>query len=225
MGNFVVGLDLGQAQDYTALCVVEHLLPKADAEEDPPFYLRDLVAAPLWQPNQYHCRHLQRFKLGTRYPEIVSEVANILRSPQLRGAALVVDGTGVGRAVIDMFVDAELNPIAISITGGDTVTRDGSYYRVPKRDLVGAVQVPLQDKRLKFADSLRLVPTLIEEMLAFRVKITDTAHDTYGAWREGQHDDLILAVMMAVWWLQWLEKSVWSPGATAQVLSSFGWQG
>ena len=25
------------------------------------------------------------------------------------------------------------------------------------------------------------------------------AHDIYGAWREGQHDDLVLATALAVW--------------------------
>ena len=29
-----------------------------------------------------------------------------------------------------------------------------------------------------------------------------TAHDSYGAWREGQHDDLVLAVALAVWFAE-----------------------
>jgi hypothetical protein len=66
--------------------------------------------------------------------------------------------------------------------------------------LVAAVQAPLQDGRLKFADALTLAPTLVQEMLSFQVKISDNAHDSYGAWREGAHDDLLLAVMLACWW-------------------------
>jgi hypothetical protein len=39
--------------------------------------------------------------------------------------------------------------------------------------------------------------------LNFRVKIDPlTAHDSYGAWREGQHDDLVLAVALAVWFAE-----------------------
>ena len=34
---------------------------------------------------------------------------------------------------------------------------------------------------------------------AFRVKITEAANETFGAWREGQHDDLLLAVALAAW--------------------------
>jgi hypothetical protein len=224
MSKFIVGLDLGQAQDYTALCVVERVTYNVPLEEQPKGYMRYLMPAPKTPLPHYHCRHLERFSLGTRYPAIVDSVAKMLETPELEDAALVVDGTGVGRAVLDMFVEAGLNPIAITITGGDSVVRDGSYYRVPKRDLVGAVQVPLQDKRLKFAEGLPLASTLIDEMLNFRVKITDSAHDTYGAWREGTHDDLILAVMMATWWAQENEKG-WTPEVQAQLINSFRWQG
>jgi hypothetical protein len=56
------------------------------------------------------------------------------------------------------------------------------------------------------------------------VKINDNAHDTYGAWREGTHDDLILAVMMAVWWAQWDEKNSWGEDVTALFRgTNFGW--
>jgi hypothetical protein len=102
-----------------------------------------------------------------------------------------------------MLRDRGLQPIAITITGGDAVTFDHGW-RVPKRDLVGAVQVFLQTDRLKFAAEIPAVPQLVQELLAFRVKIDPlTAHDSYGAaWREGAHDDLVLAVAIAAWWGQ-----------------------
>jgi hypothetical protein len=43
----------------------------------------------------------------------------------------------------------------------------------------------------------------VQEFLAFRVKIDPlTAHDSYGAWREGAHDDLVLAVAVAAWYAE-----------------------
>ena len=36
--------------------------------------------------------------------------------------------------------------------------------------------------------------------MAFQVKITAAANATFGAWREGSHDDLVLAVAMACWY-------------------------
>ena len=43
-------------------------------------------------------------------------------------------------------------------------------------------------------------PELMQEMRAFRVKITRAANETFGARREGDHDDLVLAVALAAWW-------------------------
>jgi hypothetical protein len=40
---------------------------------------------------------------------------------------------------------------------------------------------------------------LVRELLNFRVKISDLGHDTYNAWRESEHDDLVLAVAIAAW--------------------------
>jgi hypothetical protein len=33
----------------------------------------------------------------------------------------------------------------------------------------------------------------------YKVTISDTGHDSYGAWRESIHDDLVFAVGLAVW--------------------------
>jgi hypothetical protein len=37
--------------------------------------------------------------------------------------------------------------------------------------------------------------------LNFKVKIDPrSAHDSYSAWREEDHDDLVLSVALAAWW-------------------------
>lgn len=200
MNNFVVGLDLGQSMDYTALSVVERIpqteLVQVERREGPITVVDTKRVA---QPSHYHCRHLARYELGTRYPDIVSKVKAMLQTPALQGAALVIDGTGVGKAVVDMFIAAKLKPIPVTITNGDTAHLVDGYYRMPKRDLVASAVVPLQERRLKFAEDMPLVSTLIQEMMNFKVKITESANDTYGSWRDGQHDDLILSLMLACW--------------------------
>ena len=66
---------------------------------------------------------------------------------------------------------------------------------------MAAVQTLLQSSRLKIAESLDLAPTLKKELLNFRVKIDPkTAHDSYEHWREGDHDDLVLATALACWY-------------------------
>jgi len=111
---------------------------------------------------EYHLRHLERAELGTSYVDIVAHVLSLLDTPPLRGqTTLLVDRTGVGRGVYDLFARSETRATVIPITihAGDTVTRemDGSGgYRVSKRDLVGCLQVLLQQQRLRIADGLPL---------------------------------------------------------------------
>jgi hypothetical protein len=58
----------------------------------------------------------------------------------------------------------------------------------------------MQKGHLKIAREMALADTLKRELLNFKVKINiATGHDSYEAWREGDHDDLVLAVAMACW--------------------------
>jgi hypothetical protein len=68
--------------------------------------------------------------------------------------------------------------------------------------LASVLQVLFQSGRLKISREIPEYQTLVEELLNFRVKITANAHDTYEAWREGQHDDLVLALAMACWYAE-----------------------
>jgi hypothetical protein len=191
LANFYVGVDLGQASDYTAIAVAERV--------------EDLGAKEtVKKGNEYqlHIRHLERFR-DVRYPEVSERVKRLLGAPPLqKNSKLVVDATGVGAAVVDMLRgSAGLTFDAVTITGGDTQSKAGyGSYRVPKRDLVGGLQVLLQSGRLKIASSLEHAGTLRAELLNFRVKINlASGHDSYEAWREGDHDDLVLAAALAVW--------------------------
>jgi hypothetical protein len=121
--HYFVGLDLGQVSDFSALAVLERH-PAVTLAEKPDYAL--------W--------HLRRFPLGTPYTEIVPAVAALRGSEPLRQAPLVVDQTGVGRAVVDMLRQSACGVIPVTITGGHatTVTADGSYH-VPKKELITAL--------------------------------------------------------------------------------------
>ena len=149
----------------------------------------------------YALRHLRRFPLGTAYTEIVPAVATLRQAEPLCQAPLVVDQTGVGRAVVDMLRQATSGVIPVTITGGHatTVTEDNSYH-VPKKELVTCLQVVMQGRRLQIARGLPDAATLVRELQQFQVRITAAANETFGVWRDGQHDDLVLAVALACWW-------------------------
>lgn len=180
--EYVVGLDLGKSADYTALCVLE-------VHGKPP-------------EANYLCRHLERFKLGTSYPNQVARVRELCRREPLLSnkPRLAIDQTGVGAAVVDIFKQAEINADLkpILIHGGDHAINEGGIWRVPKRELVGATQVALQTGRLKIAADLPEVSILTQELRNFEVSISESGFDSYEA-RVGKHDDLVLSLAMALW--------------------------
>jgi len=115
---------------------------------------------------------------------------------------LIMPYCGVGKPVGDMFRLAHLpcSLYLIFVHGGNAVSWDGHMIGVPKRDLIAAAQVLLQDNRLKIAENMPDTATLTRELQNYHVKIDPvTAHDSYAAWREGVHDDLVFAVSLAVW--------------------------
>ena len=198
--GFYVGVDLGQSADYTAVAVVE------EAKET---NLAGRVE------NALHLRHLERYPLRTPYPEQADRIARLMRSEELisetrypweptvyrQGPELVVDATGVGRAVTDLLRERNLWFRAVTITGGGTAKYSGRGASVPKRDLVAAIEVPLHSGTLKVAEGLEFWLALKAELLNFRRKVSlKTAYDSYEHWRETDHDDLVLAAALACWW-------------------------
>jgi len=196
MSRFVAGLDLGQATDYTALAIIE----KIEAKEHLGFRMGEPLHLPREKP-LYHLRHLDRVR-QVPYPAQVRQVAEVMGKEPLSGRVnLVIDATGCGRPVFDLFRHAVSCPvIPVTITGGNQVVHEHGEYKVPKVDLMGAIQAVGGTGRLKYSPSLPFANILDRELLSFRVKITDSAHATYGAWREGEHDDLVLAVALALWY-------------------------
>ncbi len=180
---FFAGLDLGQAQDFSALVAVERRsVPNPDK--------------PGRTQYAFDVRHLHRWPLGTGYPAIVADTRALFASGPLARAPLAVDQTGVGRPVVDLFraagINAPLRPF--TITGGDACTGN----TVAKKHLVAAVQAPLCSGRLRFAEGLALTPVLAGEMENFRVKVTADRNEQYESWRERDHDDLLLALALCL---------------------------
>jgi len=163
-GLFWIGLDLGQATDYTAICVIEQLGSTLEGDDKP----------------VYHLRHIERPQLGTPYPRIVARLCELVTTPEINDRYLIVaDATGVGAPVVDLLHEASLAVAPVTITGGDAPVCIDGHWRVPKRDRVFAL--------------------LVNELLNFKVKISAAGHDSYAAWREGVHDDLVLSAALAVW--------------------------
>lgn len=202
MTIYVAGLDLGQLSDYTALTIDE----AEPSCYEVPYHYQDAELHVMAEANMtveggpvsHRIRHLERFPKGTEYPAIVERVESVLRRVP-GGCLLAVDATGVGRPVVDLLVRAGLGPVAVTITGGSRPHGEGTEWHVPKADLVGVLQVALQNRRLAIAKELPAAELLARELQNFKVKITAAANVTFSAWRESDHDDLVLAVALAAW--------------------------
>jgi hypothetical protein len=208
--RFFCGLDLAQASDYTASVLIERIENESMLIPSEKGYrlngYEETPVAP--ELPHYHVRGLYRYPRGTLYPAIVKNMNDRMRKPPLfDDSVLVLDGTGVGAAVVDMFrvhPDRPCPIVPVLITAGAGVRFEAPYWHVAKINLVAAIQRVLQEERLKIADVPERV-TLLAELQNFQVKITASANATYGAgegWREGAHDDLVLALALALWYAE-----------------------
>jgi phage FluMu gp28-like protein len=179
---YYVGLDLGQKQDHSAIAVVE------DEFRGPGLTVR----------------HVERVPLGTKYPAVVERVRALVWEDEMRrmGCGVAVDATGVGAPVVDLLWAAALGceVAAVTITGGgqESKRRPGEWS-VPKRDLMAGVQVGLEQGELRIAKGLRETGVLVEELLDLRMTVRATGRVRVGADGAGEHDDLAMAVALAVW--------------------------
>lgn len=184
---FVLGLDLGQTTDFTALAVGE-LVPV--------------------KPVQVLIRHLERLPKQTPYPVQVAIVGEkVERVKEMGRTLLVVDQTGVGRAVVDSFRVARLGvpmwPVTIASSAMGHAKRDPTTadWVVPKKDLIGAMVALAHAGQLQISGALPADIQRIakDELKNFRMKITAAANITFEAWREGEHDDIVLAMALVCW--------------------------
>jgi len=199
--DYYIGLDCGQAKDYSAVSILRR------------------------QGNRYEAVHLEQLPLDQPYPAQIEYLFQLMNRKPLDKAnvVLAIDYTGVGRPVVDLAQDRGLRPIGIAITGGNNASwsEDKTKASVPKRDLISGLQIAAQNDALKVASGLEFGPVLAQELQDFKVKIDSrTAHDSYGSWREGSHDDLILATAIALWTAE--HRDVPMPGLRAISFGSGG---
>jgi hypothetical protein len=225
--TFFVGLDLGQAADFTAVAVMEcteaKLIPPPPTSRDS-FELsgigdatgKSAVRSAVAKVTQetpigktYHIRFCERLEKGTAYPDIVRWISTLVTKLLTRAqVGLVVDATGVGRPIVDMFTQSGLKCVPVNVTGGQNDNFGNGVWNVPKKDLVGAAKAMLGKKLLKIDDGLEHKDVLIREIENFRIKINErTRHESYEAWRSADHDDLVFALCLVAWWALKREKA------------------
>jgi hypothetical protein len=183
----VIGVDVGQKRDPTAICVVE--------PEERPWKDRTEV--------HYPVRYLERLALGTPYPEVAQRLAQVVlraRAKTTERPDVFVDATGVGQPVVDLLrVEApQAQVIAVYFTHGDRrKAEQGGVVKLGKAWLVSRLQMLLQNGRLHLPRTAE-AEALARELLDYEIRVSEDANDRYGAFRVGTHDDLVTALGLAV---------------------------
>jgi hypothetical protein len=187
--EILAGLDLGKVSDYSALAVIE----RTEAQENGR------------RVGRYAVRGLRRWQLHTDYTKIAADLSEMYDRPPLCGTALAVDATGVGNAVVEIVRAARprCKIVPVVITGSQQSLAQYDPRRgwtVPKKVLADTLQALLGTRRLKASPDLPDYKVLTRELQAFTVKVNiATGNESFEAWREKDHDDMVLAVAIACW--------------------------
>ena len=180
--SFYVGLDLGQAADFTALAVLEAV----SAEE---------------VERELHLRHLERYPLRTPYKAVAEGVAALVE--KLRDLLfmrdephLLVDNTGVGRAVTDVLRDKGLrfkaitgSQVRIHVTQEVVGDRRTVCSQVASLQLFGEPDGLLQTLHTaQVSGKIREVPYVLERLIVVQAdKITPGYQAVVGIFKAVRH--------------------------------------
>jgi hypothetical protein len=187
----------------------------------------------------FEVKDLYRWPLMTEYPTIATEVverlhhsalqgreANARRRQRGRPAPVLVVDAGGATGVVDLLKERGLRPpqdhrpglVPVAITTGMHARWTAGRMHIPKGALVAAVDVALSQRRLWLPPDLPSGDVLRRELQEFRVRRSVvTGYESFAA-REGQHDDTVLALAIALWWGNRLRRD--PPGEYVTVKAS-----
>ena len=207
MVGFIISCDIAQRRDYTALQVYRRT-PTISRTDDKEFVFQDLVYQAKWQ--------------GITYTDLAHRLVQIVNRRDVVGNnTLLVDGTGVGVAVVDVLRDNGLLPVPIVATSGgqarplyanvgEIFKESGKIrgmqtikeWHVPKVEMVQSGQVAMEQQIVRVAPNVDYLDDFKEQLFGFKGKFNEKTHNTkYENETEGLHDDFITCYLQAMWWV------------------------
>ena len=193
-----LGLDLGKERDHTVLVLCERKwqigewsAAHHDYARRPVLVLRDLVRVPLSTPYTEVPRLVKN--AFTRH-EAVSPFQVQIKTNR----NLVVDAGGVGGGVLDIIRQEQktgyLGPMQLvpvfTSSGHEPGRTSSGSHTVPKLDLFTAIRAVVEARTLVIPKRLALASELFEELAGLRTNGQSTT----------KHDDLAMALSLAIWW-------------------------
>jgi hypothetical protein len=197
--NYVIGIDLAQHVDHSALAIVEKLWHCSPV---PAFSGR--AADDFDYVEVYRILYLKEWPLGTIPQVVLADLADmILRSRgQLESAMIAYDATGIGASWAELFRRrhmagelTNLHPRGYTVSGEQTPSHKLSVRKI---DLMSKIQVCANERRLELDPDLYLADRFAMQLQAITAKPTSTGRLSFGA-PQATHDDLVTAVSLSMY--------------------------
>lgn len=179
----IIALDPAQLRDWSAIAVVDMHMVSEKRQ-----FNYDLVA--------------MNRRQGLPYDQIVEWTSGVLKRPEfMRGQPpeFVLDATGVGVAVNDMFRAKRIRTRAVTITSGNALNRQEATIHLGKARLIGTFLSAFDAGKVHANPNMPIWPALEQEMLSFRAEMSEQGHAKFEA-PPGEHDDMLFALALAVWY-------------------------
>ena len=135
--------------------------------------------------------------------------------------SLIIDGTGIGEAVYDIYTSLGLDPVKIIFTSGETAAVERnrtqfsqkfgavSGYKVPKVDMISAAQVIFQQGRIRFAENIDFRDECFQQLQSFVGKVNEKTHNVkYENLTEDIHDDFVTMIIQACWYVMHMDSTL-----------------
>ena len=214
--EYILGWDVAQKQDKTALQLwrrTPSILPGNKIAEERVFNYLDLV--------------YQKEMEGVPYTEQCRCVHELIEGERLKNNTdLVIDGTGIGQAVVDIMRETGLEPIPIIFTSGLTMNikymeaqrRFGGFGQsldlkviaelcVPKVDMIHAAKVLIEQNRIRISSGVNNAEEFKKQLLHFKGKVNERGNISYGNDTEAKHDDWVACFIMCCWYANYSGQS------------------
>jgi len=186
--RFLVGLDLGQAQDPSAFVVIRD-------ERVPEWHTPVLQRL---RPRERVVVAAERIR-ETSYIEVARIVARLMQMPEIAGRChLAIDATGVGRAFGDVLDEIGVAHQKVQMTAGMGENRDGRFWNVSKNLLLSNLNGALHTGKLGLG-AFDMRDTLAREFESFQVTWSASGNMRLEGGDDEGHADMVIASALGLW--------------------------
>jgi hypothetical protein len=166
----------------------------------------------------YRCRYLRRWlPPETAYPVLLSALSVMLRGVLVNSDLIVEAGASI-KPVVAMLrkhqLPAMIRPVEVKVSAEDAYV--GEAWKVGKGSLIETTRQVLQESRLSFDEHMPAevrastppVRAVYQALLTYPFDRAPAANEAFAA-REGEYDDLVLAVALACWFGEHCRRTFW----------------